>query len=83
MSWMVRYGYASSYQQIEREFLASRSATLRVKAILFYFDTPGGSAIGCKRIADHDLCGPWQETNPRLHAKALLLGRLLHGGRVR
>jgi ClpP class serine protease len=51
MSFMVRYGYASSYQQIEREFLAA-IGNAQVKAILFYFDTPGGSAIGCKRVSD-------------------------------
>jgi len=49
--WMVRWGMASSYQVIEREFTKA-IANDAVKAVLFYFDSPGGSAIGCKRLAD-------------------------------
>jgi len=51
MDWMVRFGYAASYQQIERDF-KSALGNNQIKGILFYFDTPGGSAIGCKRVAD-------------------------------
>lgn len=51
VNFMVRWGYASSYQQIERDFKAAIGNSL-VKGVLFYFDTPGGSAIGCKRVAD-------------------------------
>lgn len=51
VDWMVRYGYASSYQQIERE-VRQAVANPQIKGVLFYFDTPGGSAIGVKRVAD-------------------------------
>jgi signal peptide peptidase SppA len=48
---MVRWGMASSYQLIERDFNQAMDNT-QVKGVLFYFDSPGGSAIGCKRVAD-------------------------------
>lgn len=51
MSWMVRWGMASSYQQLEKEFVQQIGSD-QIKAVAFYFDTPGGSAIGCKRLAD-------------------------------
>jgi ClpP class serine protease len=51
VNFMVRWGWASSYQQIERDFKAAIGNS-QVKGVLFYFDTPGGSAIGCKRVSD-------------------------------
>ena len=51
VDWMVRFGYASSYQLIEREY-KQQIGNNGVKAVLFYFTSPGGSAIGCKRAAD-------------------------------
>lgn len=51
VDYMVRYGGACSYQILERDFLAAMSND-QVKSVLFYCNTPGGSAIGCKRIAD-------------------------------
>lgn len=51
VDYMVRWGGASSYQQIEQAF-SEAIANQQVKGVLFYFDSPGGSAIGCKRIAD-------------------------------
>lgn len=51
VDFYVLYGMAASYQQIEDSFKKA-VANSEVKAILFYFDTPGGSAIGCKRLAD-------------------------------
>lgn len=51
VNFMVRWGYASSYQQLERDFKAALDNS-QIRAIVFYCDTPGGSAIGCKRLAD-------------------------------
>jgi ClpP class serine protease len=51
VDYMVRYGGACSYQILERDFLAAMSNDL-VKSVVFYCNTPGGSAIGCKRVAD-------------------------------
>lgn len=51
VDFMVRWGGASSYQLIEKEFNQAMDNE-SVKAVLFYCDSPGGSAIGCKRIAD-------------------------------
>jgi len=51
VDYMVRYGGACSYQILERDFLAAMSND-QVKSVLFYCNSPGGSAIGCKRIAD-------------------------------
>lgn len=51
VDYMVRYGEACSYQLLERDLQSAINNDL-VKSIAFYFDTPGGSAIGCKRIAD-------------------------------
>lgn len=51
VDYMVRYGGACSYQILERDFLAAMSND-QVKSILFYCNSPGGSAIGCKRVAD-------------------------------
>lgn len=49
--YMVRWGYASSYQLVERDFEQAMD-NAQVKAVLFYVNSPGGSAIGCKRLAD-------------------------------
>lgn len=51
VNFMVRWGYASSYQQLERDFAAAIDNS-QIREIVFYCDTPGGSAIGCKRLAD-------------------------------
>ena len=51
VDYMVRWGGASSYQLIEKDF-AQAMADSQIKGVLFYYNTPGGSAIGCKRIAD-------------------------------
>lgn len=49
--FMVRWGGCSCYQHIEREFREAMANT-DVKGVLFYCDSPGGSAIGVKRVAD-------------------------------
>jgi len=51
VDYMVRWGGASSYQLIEKGFNQAME-NAQVKGVLFYCDTPGGSAIGCKRVAD-------------------------------
>lgn len=51
VNFMVRWGYASSYQLIERDFNQAIDNS-QVKGVLFYMNSPGGSAIGCKRLAD-------------------------------
>ncbi len=51
VDYMVRWGGASSYQLIERDFNQAIGNAL-VKGVLFYCNSPGGSAIGCKRIGD-------------------------------
>lgn len=51
VDYMVRWGGASSYQLIERDF-AQALDNSQVKGIVFYHNSPGGSAIGCKRVAD-------------------------------
>jgi len=51
VDYMVKYGGATSYQVLEREFSAALAST-EVKSIVFHCNTPGGSAIGCKRVAD-------------------------------
>lgn len=51
VDFMVRYFGASCYSLIERDFQSALNNE-SVKGILFYFDSPGGSAIGCKRVAD-------------------------------
>lgn len=51
VDYMVKFGGACSYQILERDFKASLGNEL-VKSIVFYCNTPGGSAIGCKRVAD-------------------------------
>lgn len=51
VDYMVRWGGACSYQLLERDLQAALSNDL-VKAVVFYCNSPGGSAIGCKRIAD-------------------------------
>lgn len=51
VDYMVRWGGASSYQLIERDFNQAIGNSL-VKGVLFYCNSPGGSAIGCKRIGD-------------------------------
>jgi len=51
IDYMVKYGGACSYQILEREFQAAISNDM-IKSIVFHCNTPGGSAIGCKRVAD-------------------------------
>lgn len=51
VDYMVKFGGATSYQLLERDFKAAL-ANDQVKSILFYCNSPGGSAIGCKRVAD-------------------------------
>lgn len=51
VDYMVRWGGACSYQLLERD-LSTALANDSVKSIVFYCNSPGGSAIGCKRIAD-------------------------------
>jgi ClpP class serine protease len=51
VDYCVRYGYASSYQVLEREYTRAVDNP-QIKAVIGYFDTPGGSAIGIKRLAD-------------------------------
>lgn len=51
VDYMVKFGGACSYQLLERDFQSAISNDL-IKAIIFYCNTPGGSAIGCKRVAD-------------------------------
>lgn len=49
--YMVKFGGACSYQLLELDFKSAISNDL-VKSIVFYVNTPGGSALGCKRVAD-------------------------------
>lgn len=51
VDYMVRWGGACSYQLLERDIAAALGNDM-VKAIVFYCNSPGGSAIGCKRVAD-------------------------------
>lgn len=51
VDYMVRWGGACSYQLLERDIAAALGNDL-VRGIVFYCNSPGGSAIGCKRIAD-------------------------------
>jgi|GEM_PF-2228136 len=51
VDYMVRWGGACSYQLLERDVQAALGNDL-VKSIVFYCNSPGGSAIGCKRVAD-------------------------------
>lgn len=51
VDYMVKFGGAVSYQLLERDF-KSALASETVKSILLYCNSPGGSAIGCKRVAD-------------------------------
>ena len=51
VDYMVRWGEACSYQLLDRDFQSALSNDL-IKSIVFFFDTPGGSALGCKRMAD-------------------------------
>lgn len=51
VDYMVRWGGACSYQLLERDIASALSNDL-VKSVLFYCNSPGGSAIGCKRVAD-------------------------------
>lgn len=51
VDYMVRFGGAVSYQILDRDFKAAL-ANDQVKSVLFYCNSPGGSAIGCKRVAD-------------------------------
>ena len=51
VDYMVRFGGATAYQQLERDFNVALEKE-DVRAIVFFMNSPGGSAIGCKRIAD-------------------------------
>jgi len=51
VDYMVRWGGACSYQLLERDIQSALGNDL-VKSIVFYCNSPGGSAIGCKRVAD-------------------------------
>ncbi len=51
VDYMVRFGYASSYQLMEREIKQAVNNP-QIKSVMLYIDSPGGSAIGCKRVAD-------------------------------
>lgn len=51
VDYMVRWGGACSYQLLERDIASALSNDL-VKSIVLYCNSPGGSAIGCKRVAD-------------------------------
>ncbi len=51
VDWMVRWYGASSYQLIERDFRQAIDNE-SVRGVLFYCSSPGGAAIGCKRVAD-------------------------------
>lgn len=51
VDFMVRWGMASSYQLIEKSFNQAMDSD-QVKGVLFAMNSPGGSAIGCKRVAD-------------------------------
>jgi ClpP class serine protease len=51
VDYMVKWGGACSYQLLERDFQSALGNDL-VKSIVFYCNSPGGSAIGCKRVAD-------------------------------
>lgn len=51
VDYMVKFGGATSYQLLERDF-QSALANDQIKSIIFYCNSPGGSAIGCKRVAD-------------------------------
>jgi len=44
-------GFGTAYQDIERQFAAAM-ADPEVKSVALYIDSPGGSAIGVKRLAD-------------------------------
>lgn len=44
-------GFGTAYQDIERQF-ATAMADESVKSVALYIDSPGGSAIGAKRLAD-------------------------------
>lgn len=51
VDYMVRWFGCASYQLIERDFNQAM-ANDAVRGVLFYVNSPGGSAIGCKRVAD-------------------------------
>lgn len=51
VDFMVRWAGSSCYQLIERD-LKQALANDTVKAVLMYCDSPGGAAIGVKRVAD-------------------------------
>lgn len=48
-SWMTRFGYATSTEEVEAEFKTCLGDT-RVKEIVFYADSPGGTAIGNEEL---------------------------------
>lgn len=48
--WTER-GFGTAYQDIERQFAAAM-ADESIKSVALYIDSPGGSAIGAKRLAD-------------------------------
>lgn len=47
----AKLGYACSYSHLEQQ-LNNALADSQVSGIMLFADSPGGSAIGCKRIAD-------------------------------
>lgn len=51
VDYMVRWGGASSYQRLEKQ-VKSLVTNEQVTAIILYCDSPGGSAVGVKRLAD-------------------------------
>ncbi|MEN0109305.1 MAG: S49 family peptidase [Planctomycetota bacterium] len=50
-SWFTRSGYACSYQRLEHSLHAALDRD-DVRAVVMLFATPGGSAVGCKRLGD-------------------------------
>jgi signal peptide peptidase SppA len=50
-SYLVKAGYAASYQVIERD-IKKAIADPQVQGVMLLLNTPGGSAIGVKRVAD-------------------------------
>ena len=49
--YMTQYFGATSYQVIEQQIKSSANDT-SVKAIVLFCNSPGGAAVGCKRVAD-------------------------------
>lgn len=51
VDFMVRWAGSACYQLLEKD-LRQALGNAAVKAVLLYFDTPGGSALGVKRAAE-------------------------------